>query len=90
VTRVSRLRGPRAWSLALREALPEVDGLWWNSRQDPGRWAVMFFGAHPSFSGGIRAGDLTADAPVLPFAAPAGLQRLDTIALDFDITVVRS
>jgi hypothetical protein len=80
----------REWSLALREALPDGDGLWWHSRQDPGRWAVMLFGAHPSFPGGIRSGDLTADTPVLAFATPAGLQRLDTIALDYDITVVRS
>jgi RES domain len=97
VTRVDMIEGgrltysaTRAWSLALRETLPAVDGLWWHSRQDPGRWALMFFGVHPSFSGGIRTGDLTADTPVLPFASPTGLERLDTIALDYDITVVRS
>ncbi|MGH9091481.1 MAG: RES family NAD+ phosphorylase, partial [Acidimicrobiales bacterium] len=35
----------RPWAAALAGALGDVDGLWWRSRQDPDRWAVVLFGA---------------------------------------------
>ncbi len=97
VTRAEMIEGgrgtypqTRAWAQALAAALPEVDGLWWESRQAPGRWAVVLFGQIRRRSGGIRPADLTADGPALPFASAAGLGRLDEIADDLDITVVRS
>lgn len=81
----------RAWAQALAAALPEVDGLWWESRQAPGRSAVVLFGALRGHRpGGVRPADLTADGPALPFALAGGLARLDEIADKFDVTVVRS
>ena len=80
----------RAWAQALAGALPNADGLWWRSRQAPGRWAVMLFGRLRRRPGGVGPGDLTADSPTLPFATTAGLDRLDDIADGLDITVVRS
>lgn len=80
----------RTWAQALAAALPEVDGLWWESRQAPGRWAVVLFGHIRRRNGGMRTADLTADSPALPFASAAGLVRLDEIADGLDITVVRS
>lgn len=61
----------------------------WRSRQAPDRWALMLFGRLRGRAGGIGAGDLIADSPALPFASAAGLERLDEIADELDITVIR-
>lgn len=79
----------RTWAAALAAAPLDVDGLWWRSRQAPARWAVVLFGRLPRRAGGIRTGDLAADGPAVPFSS-AGLDRLDQIADELDITVVRS
>ncbi|MHB8219678.1 MAG: RES family NAD+ phosphorylase [Acidimicrobiales bacterium] len=79
----------QAWALAISSAAPEVDGMWWYSRQDPGRWAVVLFAKLPRRAGGLRANDLRGTGPVLPFATSDGLELLDSIGLDFGITVVR-
>ena len=80
----------REWAAALALALPEVDGLWWESRQASDRWATVLFGPLGHRSGGIHPGDLVADTPVLPFALRAGRDRLDAIATNLDITIIRS
>lgn len=49
----------------------------------------MLFGRLRGRAGGIGAGDLIADSPALPFASAAGLERLDEIADELDITVIR-
>lgn len=79
----------RQWAQAIAEALPHVDGLWWQSRQDRRRWAVMWFGAAHTRSGGLGVHDVAPEGTALPFSDSAGADRLDAIALDFDITVVR-
>lgn len=81
----------RAWGQALAAALPEVDGLWWESRQAPDRWAVVLFGQLRGHQpGGVRPADLTPDGPALPFALAEGLARLEEIADRLGVTVVRS
>lgn len=96
VSREDLIEGGRAtypatqrWAAALVGALDDADGLWWRSRQDPDRWAVVLFGTTRHRSGGVRANDLEGTGPVLPFATRDGLERLDAIAVDFDVTVLR-
>ncbi|MGA2037482.1 MAG: RES domain-containing protein [Acidimicrobiales bacterium] len=79
----------RAWAEAIAAALPTVDGLWWYSRQDPTRKALVLFGQLPDRPGGVARADLTSNEPALPFALPQGLDRLDQIADDFDVEVTR-
>ena len=79
----------RTWAQALATALPDTDGMWWESRQAPEHWAVMLFGYLRSRPAGISGGDLTADGPAVPFASVEGLHRLDEIAETLDITVIR-
>ena len=79
----------RAWAQSLAAAVPEADGMWWESRQSPGRWAVILFGPLTGRGGGVAQGELTADGPALPFRSAAGLARLDEIADSLEITVVR-
>lgn len=77
------------WAAAIAAALPEVDGMWWHSRQAPAKWCVVLFGQVPQRTGGVRRCNLSAVGPALPFALPEGLDLLDTIADGFDIEVVR-
>ena len=79
----------QSWAEAIAEALPTIDGMWWYSRQDPTRKAVLVFGKLPRRPGGLQPADLTSNQPALPFALPQGLDRLDQIADDFDIEVTR-
>lgn len=79
----------RLWGEAIAAAVGRVDGLWWYSRQAPDRWAVVLFEKVAGRSGGLRPGDLAGHGPALPFALPAGTERLDQIALSFGTTVVR-
>jgi hypothetical protein len=79
----------RHWAEAIAAAAGRADGMWWYSRQAPDRWAAVLFQKVPGRSGGLRPGDLVGHGPSLPFALPAGTERLDEIALRFDTTVVR-
>jgi hypothetical protein len=80
----------RSWATAVAAALPDIDGMWWQSRQAPDRWAVVLFGHIRRRPGGVRSTDVTADSPAVPFLWPPGTARLDLIADALDITVVRS
>ncbi len=79
----------RTWGQDIAVTCPEIDGLWWMSRQDPAQWAVVLFGHVGGREGGVRAGDLVADGPALPFALPQGLDLLDQLGIDLGVTVVR-
>jgi hypothetical protein len=79
----------RPWAEAIAAALPSTDGMWWYSRQDPARKAVILFGRLPGRVGGAGPDDLASNEPALPFALPQGLDRLDQIANDFDVEVTR-
>lgn len=79
----------RRWATALLEALPDIDGFWWESRQAPTKRALAIFAPTPHRLAGVASGDLHPDGPVLPFATPAGLDLLDAIANELDVTVVR-
>jgi len=79
----------RLWSEAIAAAVGRADGMWWYSRQAPDRWAVVLFEKVGGRSGGLRPGDLIGHGPALPFAFPAGTERLDQIAVGFGTTVVR-
>jgi uncharacterized protein YjiS (DUF1127 family) len=79
----------RQWAEAIAAAVGGADGMSWYSRQAPDRWAVVLFEKVPGRSGGLRPGDLVGYGPALPFALPAGTERLDQIALSFGTTVVR-
>jgi hypothetical protein len=79
----------RKWGEAVAQAVGRVDGMWWYSRQAPDRWAAVLFQKVAGRSGGLRPGDLVGHGPALPFAFPAGTERLDEIALSFGTTVVR-
>ena len=79
----------QSWAEAIAAALPTTDGMWWYSRQDSTRKAVLVFGKLPRRPGGVRPADLTSNEPALPFALPQGLDRLDQIADDFDVEVTR-
>ncbi len=96
VSRAELIEGGRStypmtqrWAAALVGAVDDADGLWWKSRQDPDLWAVMLLGKTRRRAGGIRESDLAGTGPVIPFATPSGLGRLDAIGLDFDVTVLR-
>jgi hypothetical protein len=79
-----------------------LDGLIWVSRQlhdrpstvtlDLGMPAVCLLLVAPmrARTGGVRRDELTSAHPVVPFATPAGLERLDLIADQLDVTVVRT
>jgi hypothetical protein len=75
------------WAVALLTALPEVDGIVWQSRQADGRDAIALFGSCRSRAGPGRE-DLEALGPTIPFATPPGLQRLRQIASAIGSTVV--
>ena len=79
----------RQWAEALLAAQRAVDGFWWMSRQAPARRAFALYGSIRGRPRGIGAGDLRGRGPALPFALPGGLEELDRIAVDFDVTVVR-
>ena len=79
----------QSWAAALADGVGEADGLWWYSRQDPARWAMVLFAKTRGRPGGLRARDLRGTGPVLPFATRDGLERLDAIADEFTITVAR-
>lgn len=87
----SRMTYPtaRSWAQALALARPDADGMWWQSRQEPARWAVVLFGVARGRAGGFSPGDVQGFQPAVPFASPAGLERLDQLGLDAGITIVR-
>jgi hypothetical protein len=92
----------RAAASALLADTPEADGLIWCSRElhdvpSRGRVArtgtgvcVLLVGRVRGRQGGVRRRDLSAVGPVVPFATVAGLERLDVIADELGVTVVRS
>ncbi len=80
----------RRWAAALLRACHQTDGLVWSSRQDPARQAMMLVGRVQGRSGGVAAGELVPVGPAQPFALPAGLELLDSIADTLDIAVLRS
>jgi hypothetical protein len=79
----------RAWAAQLVTSLPDVDGFWWMSRQAPDKRAYALYARTAGRPGGIADGELHGRGPALPFALPAGLDELDRVALEFEITVVR-
>ena len=79
----------RQWAEAVLTALPDVDGLWWHSRQAPTRRAIALYEQIAGRAGGLGPGDLEATGPVLPFASVDGLAQLDQIGLDLGITITR-
>lgn len=78
----------RRWSEALWHVAPEADGLYWDSRQAPGRVALMLFEARDDRPGGVARSELFADGPPDPFFYPDGLERLSVLAAELDITLV--
>jgi hypothetical protein len=79
----------RSWAEALALARPDADGMWWQSRQEPARWAVVLFLAITGRAGGLSLGDIQGFQPAVPFASPAGSERLDQLGVDLGITIVR-
>jgi hypothetical protein len=79
----------REWAEAIARAIDDCDGIRWQSRQDPDRWAAVLFGRVARRPGGLRSGDIVGRGPAVPFASQQGMDRLDGVALAFDITVVR-
>ena len=81
---------------------PEADGFMWLSRQlhdhpsaasievDLAGVCLLLVGATRGRRAGVGRHDLTATHPVVPFASSAGLERLDAIAEQLDVTVVRT
>lgn len=81
---------------------PAVDGLIWASRQlhdrpsavevdvDADGMCLLLLGRAAGRAGGVDRGELTADEPVVPFATPEGVERLDVIGHQLDVTVTRS
>lgn len=92
----------RVEAAQLLEEDPALDGLIWRSHQlhdHPSSGALdlnthevclLLVDATPGRTGGARRDELTSEQPVVPFAAPAGVERLDVIADQLDITVVRT
>lgn len=92
----------REGAATLLGAHSDVDGLVWASRQlheQPSservdsaetRVCVLLVARTAGRAGGVSRGELKAVGPVVPFATAAGAERLDAIAVDLDITVVRS
>lgn len=86
----------------LLAAHPEVDGLAWCSRQlhdrpssceaavDAAAVCVLLTAPAPGRRGGLGRDELAADGPVVPFATAEGVERLDRIAADLGVTVVRT
>lgn len=80
---------------------PDIDGLVWPFAQlhdqpssvvigQDTEVAVLLLHAAPRRQGGLTSDDLEAVDPGVPFALPAGTDRLDEVALALGVTVVRS
>lgn len=91
----------RRRAAALLAAHPEADGLAWCSPQlherpsgcevsDDAAVCLLLVAPTPSRRGGVGRGELAADGPVVPFATAEGVERLDRLAADLEVTVVRS
>lgn len=82
----------RRWAAALYTARTDADGLVWESRQAPGRHALVLFGRLPGDPHGADRGvdraALHAVAPPVPFADGEGLRRLADLANAVDVTIV--
>ena len=78
------------WGQRLLAVEPDADGLLWYSRQAPGRLAVLLLESGKGRSGGVYRADVHGTGPSVPFLSAQGLERLDQVADDLDITVIRS
>lgn len=86
----------------LLERHEEVDGLAWVSRQlhdrpssltidvDSPDVCLLLVAASAARTGGVQRNQLTANRPVTPFASTQGLERLDVIAHELDVSVIRA
>lgn len=96
---VTTYHASRAAAGSLLAASPNADGLVWCSHQlhdtpsqddvdaaDVARCVLLV--SRPT-SAGVDRAELEADGPSIPFWLPEGMSRLDSIALDLDVTVVR-
>lgn len=82
------LYGARQWAEALWWAAPAADGLYWISRQAPGRSALMLFEKRNDRPGGVTRHELFADGPPDAFLYPEGLERLYLLAARLNITIL--
>ncbi len=78
----------RRWADALWHAAPAADGLYWISRQAPGRPALMLYEASDHRPGGVARHELFAGGPPDPSFYPDGLERLFQLAIRLNITIV--
>lgn len=77
------------WAQRLLEVEPAADGLLWYSRQAPTKLAVLLLESSSGHSGGVSRADVQGAGPSVSFLSPQGLERLDQVADDLDITVIR-
>lgn len=77
------------WAQRLLESEPDTDGLLWYSRQAPTKLAVLLLESSPGRGGGVSRADIQGAGPSVSFLSLQGLERLDQVADDLDITVIR-